>query len=42
MQERTPADENGNDIDNPVGFDDLPEEEEEGEWSYDPQNVVIE
>ena len=35
-QERTLADENGNDIDNPVGFDDLVEDEEEEEWTYDP------
>jgi|Transcript_26941 hypothetical protein len=35
-QERTPVDENGNDIDNPVGFDDLPEEQEEEDWTYDP------
>ena len=40
-QERTPADENGNDIENPVKFDDLPEEQEQDDWTYDPQNVVI-
>ena len=40
-EERTEIDENGNDIDNPVGFDELPEEQEEEEWTYDPQNVVV-
>lgn len=40
--ETATKDENGNDIDNPIGFDDLPEEEEEVVWEYDPSNVVTE
>jgi len=39
---RASVDENGNEIENPVGYDDLPEEEEEIVWEYDPSNVVIE